>query len=78
MPRKFLRIRADGYVMNYHPELHANTPSDVFETDDVPPEVIPDLGAYLSGQPVTEVPVKKKAKPEPQFLRNPDGTLATA
>lgn len=77
MARKFLRIKADGYVMNYHPELAANTPSDLFESDEPPPEFIPDLPLYLASKIVDADAVarvkKGKKGEEPTYLKDAEG-----
>jgi hypothetical protein len=76
MARKYLRIKADGYVMNYNPELEAHTPSDAFESDEPPPEFIPDLPLYLASKIVDAdavAKVKRGKKDEVKYLVDAEG-----
>lgn len=76
MARKYLRIKHDGYVMNHNPQLEANTASDVFESDEPPPEFIPDLPQYLANRIVDAeavAAVKRGKKAEPVLLKDAEG-----
>jgi hypothetical protein len=76
MARKYLRIKADGYVMNYNVHLEANTPCDAFESDEAPPEFIPDLPQYLAGKIVDAdaiARVKRGKKDDPVYLKDAEG-----
>jgi len=62
--RKFLRSTKDGYVYGFN-EILAKWPEmESFETDQAPPERIPDLTEYLAGEKKAAKVKVKPAKPE--------------
>lgn len=59
---KYLRLKSDGFVYDYNPELMATGDMELFESDTPPPERIPDLAAYLLPVETPIEVVRRKAK----------------
>lgn len=70
MPRlhmtKYIRLKRDGFIYDYAPQLEAREDVDVFEFDGKVPQNIPDLAAFLGTKEDAEEVKPSRRKPKPE------------